>query len=79
MAARQYEKVKSTAADAAHKVEETYEDAAKKTKQEAQSWSGWFWSWFGYSQQKAEDVKSEGAQKVAEGARKVEKEADKRA
>ena len=34
MAARQYEKVKSTAADAAHKVEETYEDAAKKARDE---------------------------------------------
>ncbi|EJF57618.1 hypothetical protein DICSQDRAFT_157220 [Dichomitus squalens LYAD-421 SS1] len=77
-ATRQYEKVKGTAADAAHKVEQTYEDAAKKTKQEAQGWNAWLWSWLGYSQKKAEDVKSEGAQKVAEGARKVEQEAQKR-
>ena len=82
-AVRQYDNAKATVVDATHKVEQkaaqTYDAAAAKTKAEAQSWNQWFWSWFGYSQQKAEDVKSEGAQKVAEEARKVEKEADKRA
>ncbi|KAI0645475.1 hypothetical protein C8Q79DRAFT_910788 [Trametes meyenii] len=76
-AVRQYDHAKAAVSDAAHKVEHQYEDAVQKTKAEAQSWNGWFWSWFGYGQKKADDVKREGAQKVADGAQKIEKEAGK--
>lgn len=75
---RQYEKVVGSANSATHKVEEKYDEAARKAKEEAQTWNQWLWSWFGYSQHKAEEVKREGAAKVAEGARKVESEAGKR-
>ena len=67
-----------TAAGATHKVEETYDEAARNARKEAQTWNQWFWSWFGYSQHKAEDAKREAAAKVAEGARKIETEAGKR-
>ncbi|KAI1796363.1 hypothetical protein LXA43DRAFT_969848 [Ganoderma leucocontextum] len=77
-AVRQYEKVVGTAAGATHKVEERYDEAAKKAKEEAETWNQWLWSWFGYSQHKAEETKREAAAKVAEGARKVENEAGKR-
>ena len=76
-AVRQYDNAKATVVDATHKVEQTYEAAANKTKAEAQSWNQWFWSWFGYGKSKADDAKREGAQKVVEGAQKVEKEAGK--
>ena len=82
-AVRQYDNAKATVVDATHKVEQkaaqTYDAAAAKTKAEAQSWNQWFWSWFGYGKQKAEDAKREGAQAIADGAQKVEKEANKRA
>ena len=77
-AVHQYERAVETAAGATHKVEETYDEAAKKARKEAQTWNQWFWSWFGYSQHKAEDAKREAAAKVAEGARKIETEAGKR-
>ncbi|KAI0769635.1 hypothetical protein BD413DRAFT_555774 [Trametes elegans] len=76
-AVRQYDHAKAAVSDAAHKVEHTYEDAVQKSKAEAQSWNQWFWSWFGYGKDKADDAKREGAQKVVEGAQKVEKEAGK--
>ncbi|EIW62830.1 uncharacterized protein TRAVEDRAFT_62657 [Trametes versicolor FP-101664 SS1] len=76
-AVRQYEQAKGAVSDAAHKVEHKYEDAVQKTKVEAQSWNQWVWSWFGYGKNKADDAKREGAQKVVEGAQKVEKEAGK--
>ncbi|KAI0329210.1 hypothetical protein GY45DRAFT_1417943 [Cubamyces sp. BRFM 1775] len=76
-AVRQYDNAKATVTDAAHKVEQKYEDAVHKTKAEAQSWNQWFWSWFGYGKAKADETKREGAQKVVEGAQKVEKEAGK--
>ncbi|KAI0365651.1 hypothetical protein BV20DRAFT_972892 [Pilatotrama ljubarskyi] len=76
-AVRQYDHAKATVSDAAHKVEQKYEDAVHKTKAEAQSWNQWFWSWFGYGKEKADETKREGAQKVVEGAQKVEKEAGK--
>ncbi|KAI0633301.1 hypothetical protein C8Q77DRAFT_1157531 [Trametes polyzona] len=74
---RQYDHAKAAVSDVAHKAEHTYEDAVRKSKAEAQSWNQWFWSWFGYGKDKAEDAKREGAQKVVEGAQKVEKEAGK--
>ena len=78
---RQYDNAKATVIDTTHKIEQkaaqTYDAAASKTKSEAQSWNSWFWSWFGYGQKKADDAKREGAQKVVEGAQKVEKEAGK--
>ncbi|PIL34120.1 hypothetical protein GSI_03831 [Ganoderma sinense ZZ0214-1] len=77
-AVRQYERVVETAAGATHKVEETYDEAAKKAKEEALTWNQWLWSWFGYSQRKAEDAKREAAAKVADVAHKVESEAGKR-
>lgn len=67
-----------TATGATHKVEESYDEAAKKAKEEVQTWNQWFWSWFGYSRQKADEAKREGAAQVAEGARKVKTEAGKR-
>ena len=76
---RRYDDAKAAVSDAAHKVERKYEQAAGKTKAEAQSWNQWFWSWFGYGKQRAEDAKREGAQAIADGAQKVEKEASKRA
>ncbi|KAH9858405.1 hypothetical protein C2E23DRAFT_767702 [Lenzites betulinus] len=76
-AVRQYGNAKAAVSDAAHKVEHTYEDAVQKSKAEAQSWNGWFWSWFGYGKAKADETKREGAQKVVDGAQKVEKEAGK--
>ncbi|RDX50083.1 hypothetical protein OH76DRAFT_1437902 [Lentinus brumalis] len=80
-AARQLDNAKTTVVDATHKVEqkvgETYEAAASKTKAEAQGWNQWFWGWFGYGQAKADETKREGAQKVVDGAQKVEKEAGK--
>ncbi|RPD78322.1 hypothetical protein L226DRAFT_610264 [Lentinus tigrinus ALCF2SS1-7] len=58
-------------------VEQKVDAAAAKTKADAQSWNQWFWSWFGYGQAKADQAKREGAEKVVEGAQKVEKEAGK--
>ena len=75
---REYDSAKAAVSDTAHKVERKYEEATSKTKAEAQGWNQWFWSWFGYGKQKTEDVKREGAQKLADGAAKVEKEANKR-
>ncbi|KAI0695958.1 hypothetical protein C8T65DRAFT_39046 [Cerioporus squamosus] len=66
---------RSTAVE--QKVEQTYDAAASKTKAEAQGWNQWFWSWFGYGKAKADETKREGAQKVVDGAQKVEKEAGK--
>ena len=61
----------------------TYDDAAHKAEQTKQSWGSWLGSWFGYGSSKAketaEDAKSKTAARVAEGAEKVEKEAQKRA
>ena len=80
-AVRQYDNAKATVVDATHKVEQkaaqTYDAAAAKTKAEAQSWNQWFWSWFGYGKAKADEAKRDGAQKIVEGAQKVEKEAGK--
>ncbi|KAI0743874.1 hypothetical protein C8Q80DRAFT_1122235 [Daedaleopsis nitida] len=76
-AVRQYDNAKASVVDATHKVEQKYEAAATKTKAEAQGWNQWIWSWFGYGKAKADETKREGAQKVVEGAQKVEKEADK--
>ena len=78
-AVRQYDGARAAVSDVAHTVERKYEDAAGKTKAEAQGWNAWFWSWFGYGKGAAEDAKRKAAQKVAEGAREVEKEAGKRA
>lgn len=75
----------STYNDAARKAEATYvdakskaTDAAHKVEAETQSWGQWVGSWFGYGKVKAEQAKSDAAGKVAEGAREVEKEAQKR-
>ncbi|RPD63823.1 hypothetical protein L227DRAFT_496578 [Lentinus tigrinus ALCF2SS1-6] len=76
-AVRQYDNAKATVVDATHKVEQKVDAAAAKTKADAQSWNQWFWSWFGYGQAKADQAKREGAEKVVEGAQKVEKEAGK--
>ncbi|TCD67083.1 hypothetical protein EIP91_000596 [Steccherinum ochraceum] len=64
--------------DASSKAEQTYSDAKHKVDETTQSWGEWVGSWFGYGKQKADETKKEGAGKVAEGARKVEKEAEKR-
>lgn len=76
--------------DAARKAEETYDEAKRKASEavhkaeaETQSWGQWLGSWFGYGKTKvdqtAEDLKRDAAQKVAQGAGKVESEANKRA
>ena len=59
-------------------VREAFEKYSGTAGKASLSWGQWLWSWFGYSQHKAEEVKREGAAKVAEGARKVESEAGKR-
>lgn len=71
--------MEQTYADAKHKAE----DAVHQAEATTQSWGSWLGSWFGYgkakTQAKADEAKREGAQKVADGAAKVEKEAQKRA
>ena len=64
----------ATYADAKHKAT----DAVHKVEAETQSWGQWAGSWFGYGKAKTEQAKSDVAGKVAEGAGKVEQEAQKR-
>ena len=58
-------------------------EAVHKAEKETQSWGQWFGSWFGYGKAKTEqtyeETKREAAATVAENARKVETEANKRA
>ncbi|KAL4252657.1 hypothetical protein ABKN59_005320 [Abortiporus biennis] len=76
----------ATYRDAANKTEQAYADARNKAAETAhkveatttETWGEWFGSWFGYGKKKADETKREGAAQVAEGARKVEKEAEKR-
>ncbi|OBZ67137.1 hypothetical protein A0H81_12931 [Grifola frondosa] len=56
-AASTYATATTRVGDAAHRVEQKYEDAAHKVEKTAQGWGAWLGSWFGYGKSKADDTK----------------------